>query len=119
MNKLLVSVFLVMATASSVLALSFNEAKLENKPIVVMFHMHGCGACKEFSPKFGKIASQFSNKFNFVKEDINNSDVAKSLNFKTVPAFFIIEPKTMEAKRIADDCAWDKACFAKTLKDYK
>ncbi len=118
MKKLLISTFLVIAAASSAFALSFNEAKLDSKPIVVMFHMHGCGACKEFSPKFGKMASKFSNKFNFVKEDINNSDIAKSLNFKTVPAFFIVEPKTMEAKRIADDCAWDSECFAKTLTTY-
>lgn len=119
MKKVIVSVFLAIATSTSVFALSFNEAKLEDKPVVVMFHMHSCGACKEFSPKFGKMASQFSSEFNFVKEDIDHSDIAKSLNFQTVPAFFIVEPKTMEAIRIPDDCAWDKECFAKTLKDYK
>lgn len=108
----------MLAAASSVFAMSFDEAKVENKPVVVMFHMHGCNACKEFSPKFGKLATKFSSKFNFVKEDINGSAIAKSVNFSTVPAFFIIEPKTMNSRRIDDNCAWDKECFEKTLKDY-
>lgn len=118
MKKLILSMFLILATATSVFAMSFNEAKTQGKPIVVMFHMHGCSACRKFSPQFDKMASKFSDKFSFAKEDINKSDVAKSLNFMTVPAIFIIEPKTMAAKRIEDNCAWDNACFAKRLQDY-
>lgn len=125
MKKLLISSFLVLATilstASSIFAMSYEEAKSQNKPIVVMFHMHGCGACRRFSPKFDKFASKFSNKFNFVKEDINSSKIADSLGsqFSTVPAFFIIDPKTQNAKRISDNCAWNKECFTKTLQEYK
>ena len=86
---LLVGLFVVIATASSVLAMSYEEAKQQDKPIVVMFHMHGCGACRKFSPIFDKFASKFSGKFNFVKEDINNSQIASSMDksFNTVPAF--------------------------------
>lgn len=118
MKKILFGLFLLMATTTSVFAMTFNEAKKQNKPIVVMFHMHGCSACKEFAPKFDKLASKYSDKFNFVKEDVHASDIAKSLNFQTVPTFFIIQPKTMNAKQIDDNCAWDNACFAKTLEKY-
>lgn len=118
MKKLIISLFLVLVTATTTFAMSFDDAKKQNKPVVVMFHMHGCGACKQFSPIFDDFASKFSEKFNFVKEDVNTSHIAKSLNFGTVPAIFIVDPKTMAAKRIKDDCAWDNACFTKTLQKY-
>lgn len=119
MKKLLISLFLMAFTASTAFSMmTFNEAKKQNKPVVVMFHMHGCGACKQFSPIFDKFSAKFSDKFNFAKEDIDDSNIAKSLNFGTVPAIFIIEPSTMQAKRINDDCAWDNGCFTKTLQNY-
>ena len=125
MKKLLFSSMLVLAivlsTASSIFAMNYEDAKAQNKPIVVMFHMHGCGACRKFSPKFDKFAAKFSDKFNFVKEDIHSSKIADTLGsqFDTVPAFFIIEPKTQNAKKISDNCAWDSACLTKTLQEYK
>lgn len=118
MKKLLISLLLMFATVSSVFAMNFNEARTKDKPVVVMFHMHGCSACKKFSPEFDKIAAKFPDKFSFVKEDIHKSDIAKTLNFATVPAFFIVNPKTMDAKRIDDNCAWDNECFTKTLNNY-
>lgn len=125
MKKLLIGSFLVLttllSTASSMLAMNYESAKTQDKPIVVMFHMHGCGACRKFSPIFDKFASKFSNKFNFVKEDIHSSSIADALGsqFETVPALFIINPKTQDKQRISDDCAWDSTCFTNTLQEYK
>lgn len=125
MKKLLISSFLVFAlglsAALSVFAMNYEEASMQDKPIVIMFHMHGCGACRKMSPIFNKFAAQFSNKFNFVKEDISSSKIASALGpqFDTVPALFIIDPKTKNSKRISNDCAWDKECLTKTLQDYK
>lgn len=125
MKKLFISSFLVFAivisTASSIFAMSYEEAKTQDKPIVVMFHMRGCPACRRFSRKFDKFASKFSYKFNFVKEDIHSSKIADSLDsqFSTVPAFFIIDPKTQKTQRINDKCAWDNECFTKMLQEYK
>jgi len=118
MKSLSLLILTISVTISSVCAMTFNEAKTQDKPIVVMFHQHGCSACRRFSPRFNKMASRFSSKFNFVKEDVKYSEIEESLNFSTVPAFFIIQPKTMAAKRIDDNCAWDKECFAKALNDY-
>lgn len=118
MKKIIISLFMVLTMTAAAFSMTYEEAKLQNKPIVIMFHMHGCSACKQFSPLFDKMTSKFSDKFNFVKEDINSSSIAKTLNFMTVPAVFIVHPKTMAAKRIEDNCAWDNTCFAKTLKEY-
>lgn len=119
MKKTLFLITLLLISALGVFAITFDEANKQSKPIVVMFHMHGCSACKQFMPLFDKISEKHSDNFVFVKEDIDNSSLAKSLNFKFVPAVFIIEPKTMEAQRIEDDCAWDQGCFEKRLKKYK
>lgn len=118
MKKIIIIIVLMLATATSVFAMNLDEAKLQNKPIVVMFHMHGCGSCKKFSPIFDKFASNFSYKFNFVKEDAVESNLTNTLKIRSVPAIFIIQPKTMVATRINNDCAWDKGCFTKTLQEY-
>lgn len=118
MKKLLLTLSAVLLTTASAFALTYNDVKTQDKPIVVMFHMHGCGACKKFSPIFDNTASKFSSKFNFIKEDIKDSPIASMFNFDTVPAFFIMNPKTKAQQRISDNCAWDDGCFQKTLKDY-
>lgn len=118
MKKVLVGLLLLGAISSSAFAMTYDQASTKGKPVVVMFHQHGCSACRKFSPIFDKFASKFSNKFIFVKEDANNSSLGKTLNFATVPAIFIVQPKTMAAKRISDNCAWDEGCFTKMLNDY-
>lgn len=119
MKKIIITTSFFLLSALGACAMNFDEAKKQEKPVVVMFHVHGCGACRQIEPLFDKIAEKNSEKFVFVKEDVDASNLAKSLNFKFVPAFFIVEPKTLQAKRIEDDCAWDKKCFEKTLKEYK
>jgi len=118
MKKLLLSAFLMLAVSSAAFAMTYEQASTKGKPVVVMFHQHGCSACRKFSPTFDRFAAKFSDKFNFVKEDAAGSAIGKTLNFATVPAIFIIQPKTMAAKRIEDNCAWDDECFAKALRDY-
>lgn len=122
MKKIFLSAFLMLAVASGIFAvanaMTYDEASTKGKPVVVMFHQHGCSACRKFAPTFDKFAAKFSDKFNFVKEDVNGSKIGKTLNFATVPAIFIIQPKTMAAKRIDDNCAWDDGCFSKALRDY-
>lgn len=119
-KKLIIGAVLVLASSTGVFAMSYEEAKVQDKPVVVMFHMHGCSACRKFSPIFDKYSARFSDKFNFVKEDIDSSKIAQTLGsqFDTVPAFFIIHPKTQNTKRISDNCAWDSGCFSKTLQEY-
>ena len=118
MKKILIGLFLLICTASTAFAISYNEATKQTKPIVIMFHKHGCSACTRFSPIFDTFASKFSSKFNFIKEDIHGSQIASTLSFDTVPAFFIIQPQTKKTKRISDDCAWDAGCLTKTLQEY-
>lgn len=119
-KKFLTSTFIFFATILSIasICLTGNLVQAKEKPMVVMFKMSGCSACKKFSPIFDKFAARFANKFNFVKEDVSSSKLAQNLSFPTVPAIFIIEPGTNKATRIDDSCAWDEGCFTKRLQDY-
>ena len=117
MKKLLIGTLLLLTSATTTFALTYDDVKGQDKPIVVMFHQHGCGACRRMSPRFDNFAKQFSNKFNFVKEDAASS-AASGLSFDTVPALFIMQPKTKAATRINDSCAWDDGCLTKTLQEY-
>lgn len=117
-QKILMGLFLIVFTASCVLAISSNEANKQNKPMVVMFHMQGCSACKKLAPIFDKMASKYSNKFKFVKEDVNQSTLSSKFNITSVPVVYIIEPKTQASHKIPSDCLWDQGCFEKQLIGY-
>ena len=119
MKKILISLFLILAFASGAFAMSYEEAAVQDKPIIVLFHMRGCSGCRKFSPIFKDFSKKFSGKFNFVKEEIHSSKIAQTLSFDTVPALFIINPKKQETKRISENCMWNEECFTKTLNEYK
>lgn len=119
MKKIILSILLSVLTATGAFAMSYGEAKTQNKPMVIMFKMQGCGACKDFAPKFDKYAEKFAEKFNFIKEDIYSSKIASTFKFNSVPSFFILNPKTNKSKEISYECATDDGCFTKTLQEYK
>lgn len=119
MKKIIISTIVGLLVTTGAFAMSYDDAKTQDKPMMIMFKMKGCGACKDFSPRFDNYASKFSDKFNFLKEDIASSKVASMFKFDSVPAFFILNPKTNKSKQISYDCAIDDGCFAKTLNEYK
>ena len=117
-KKLFITTLFILTLAPSVLAMSYKEALSQNKPIVLYIYMSTCHACKGFSPIYDSVASKYSAKFNFVKELIENSQMGAKLNPSSVPAVYIIEPKTQSAKAINYDCLTDQSCFEKTLEKY-
>lgn len=119
MKKIILSAILGLLVTTGAFAMSYDDAKTQDKPMMIMFKMKKCGACKEFAPKFDTYASKFSNKFNFLKEDIDSSAIASKFRFDSVPAFFILNPKTNKSKQISYECATDDSCFTKELTEYK
>lgn len=117
-KKMLVTTCCVLATAASVFAMTYDEVSTQGKPVVVMFHQHGCGACRKLSPLFDKISKRFSDKFSFAKEDVANSKLATKFNFDTVPQVYIINPKTGASTQMDQNCIFDQGCFENSLKKY-
>jgi len=119
MKKLLLGLILTLCTTIAVNAATYDQVSSKGKPVVVMFHQHGCGACKQLSPLFDKIASKFSDKFSFAKDDIHSSKIVHKFNFDTVPQVYIVDPKTEKGKNVDQDCIFDQGCFENALKNYK
>lgn len=118
MKKFILTLFLIFSFTSSVCAMTYEEATTQNKPIVVMFKMLGCSACKAYEPTFDSISSKYSNKFTFVKEDAY-SQLATKLNIQRVPTLYIIEPSTQKAYRIQSDTIWQPNGLERILNNYK
>lgn len=116
MKKIILSLILIFSFAVSVIAVSYNVASAKEKPTVLCISAPMCGACKQFEPTFNAAQSKFSQKFNFVKEDINTSQRAKSLNVTETPSVFIL--KQGSSQKIDWQCLSQPGCFEQRLKDY-
>lgn len=112
MKKLIVSLFLIFLFVASVMAVSHNEAVAKGKPTVLYIYQPSCGACAQFEPIFDAARSKFSQKFDFVKEDYNSSQRAKSLNVTETPSVFI------NSQKIDSQCLSQQGCFEQKLKNY-
>jgi thioredoxin-like negative regulator of GroEL len=110
MKKLLIILTLMLTSALSTMALE--------KPKVILFHIHGCSACKKFAPTFEQMMSKYSNKFDFSKEDINSSKLADQLGINYVPMVFIIDSEKSTKTAIDSDCLATQGCFEQKLSQY-
>lgn len=117
--RIILGLFIVLLSAVSVLAMTYDEASKQDKPIVLYIDMHGCGACQQFEPLFKKMESKFSNKYSFAKEDIYSSKMANTLNVQETPSVFIIQPKSKTSQRIKWNCLSSPGCFEQTLNSYQ
>ena len=121
MKKFILILFCIFIITSKVLAMGFEQASKQNKPILLLFIMTGCSACKHYEPDFDKFSARYADKFVVAKENVSFSfsNIAARLGVQGVPALFIIEPQKHDAYKMNYDCMWDQACFEKTLTDYK
>lgn len=118
MKKAVIVLFFILALIPIAMFLTTRQAESAQKPQVILFHTHGCSACKQLMPTFDRLASKYSSKFNFSKQDANSSKLANKLNVNSVPSVFIINTQTGAASPISYDCLQQQGCFEKTLKNY-
>lgn len=116
MKKIIISLFLIFSFVVGVIAISYNVASAKEKPTVLCIYAPMCSACKQFEPIFNAAQAKFSQKFNFVKEDINSSQRAKNLNVSETPSVFILDKNS--SKKIDWQCLSQPGCFEQRLKDY-
>ncbi len=119
MKNLVLIVFLMMLTVSSVNAanyMSCEDAVQEGKPFVVYLHSNTCPACKHFTPVFNQMMSRTS--YNVV--DVNYSEQldenkCSTLQTKTIPAVFVVNPEQQTSAKIKYETYFDSILFSKTL----
>ncbi len=118
MKKLLTGLFIFATIATSVFAMNYNDAKTQTKPIILFFQMNRCSACKDFKPTYEKAEKKYSEKFNFVKDDVTMSNLSSKFKVSSVPSVFIVEPKTEKSTQISYSCLMNEKCFNNTLEKY-
>ena len=116
MKKTLISLFLILSFAAGVIAISCNAVSAKDKPTVLCISAPMCGACQQFAPTFEAARAKFSDKFNFVKEDVNHSQRAKRLNVSQTPSVYILQGN--DSQQIDWQCLSQPSCFEQKLKDY-
>ncbi|CAI4230181.1 unnamed protein product [Auanema sp. JU1783] len=61
-----------------------------SKPVLVMFTMERCGACKAISPLFNNLSDSYSSSISFLEADIRSSSgAALSVGVTCFPSFFV------------------------------
>lgn len=110
MKKIILSLFLIFSFVA--ICISQDVANAKGKPLVLYVYQTHCGACQQFEPIFEAAKSKYSQKFDFVKEDYNNSQRAKSLNVTETPSVFI------NSQKIDSQCLNQQGCFEQKLKNY-
>lgn len=101
--------------------MTYTQASKQKKPILILFTIKGCTACREFEPIIEVFRSRYATKYNYVKEDVsgNVSKIAQKLNVNAAPSLFILEPNKNRAREINFDCMFDSYCLDKELRNYK
>lgn len=92
LKEILVLFLLLFFATPYVFAMTYNEAKSQNKPIVILFKKNGCKYCRDYEPYFNDMEEKYSYKFNFVKEEcsLSISEIARQLKVKAYPEVFLI-----------------------------
>jgi len=121
MKKFLISLFLILLITTKASAITYIQASKQNKPIVILFVMTGCSACKQFKPLLNQFKPKYATKYIFVEENITYSvsAVAQRLNVNMAPSLFILEPKKNKVREMRYECMMNIQCLDGALKSYK
>ena len=91
--------------------ISIEEANNINKPQVILFYVDWCGYCRNFMPKFGEFAKQYSDRYSFavINADLpENRELVEKFHIIGFPSLFIVDNEinhnfSMHAAASADE----------------
>ena len=77
-------------------SISFDEAKTQDKPMLLVFYTPWCTACKNLEPAIKNVKSQFGLKYNIVSincDSFKNVNLVRAFAVSFFPTIHIYEPK--------------------------
>lgn len=75
---------------------SYNQAALENKPMVILFYAPWCSYCRKFEPYYKNLSKEYKDRYNFVMvdgEDFANRNLTMDYAIGSYPTLYIADPK--------------------------
>lgn len=103
----IMTIFLVLALPA--FATSYEEVLSNPKTTVILFKIKGCPTCMQYEPSFDQTSQKYSNKFIFIKEDGNSSQLASQIGVQKVPEVYIIIPNTKNIYKAPDSVIFQPA----------
>jgi thioredoxin len=77
----------------------FNELVSSGKPFVLDFYADWCGPCQTLLPTVKKLASEYSDKVEILKVNIDNQrDLAQKFKVKSIPSIFFLNGNQIKDK---------------------
>ncbi len=76
--------------------ISFEEAEVIDKPMVIMFYVDWCGYCRKYMPVFAEFADKYKDKYSFVAlncDNPQNTQLVEKYHIMGFPSLFISDKK--------------------------
>ncbi len=69
---------------------NFDQALKDKSPLIVDFWAPWCGPCRELSPRFEKLSTEFHQKLRFAKINVDdNGEVAAKYGVRGIPCLIM------------------------------
>ena len=101
---------------------TYEMAIKDNKPTVILFYTDWCTYCRRFIPKFNSVAASNSDKFNFVKINIEkpqkNIAIANQYGIRSIPTVYIVDSRYKIKKQVSSNAQVSAETFQNELNRY-
>lgn len=78
------------------LGLTYEQARLQDKPMIAVFYVDWCTYCKKFMPRLDKVRNINKDNFNVVLINVENPEnekIVKEYRIGSFPTVYIIDEK--------------------------
>lgn len=121
MFKRILATLFILITTHPVFAGQFDNAINGSKPVFLYVYAPWCGSCKMFNPIYENLIKNYSNKYSFVKLNVETSEgeiLSRRYKIRYIPFVAIFKPKATNGNQVQFACAMNNNCINKVLGDF-
>lgn len=105
--------------SSSNSLIPYNQAMQGAKPVVVNFHMKGCGACRKALPVLNALVNENMHQVEFSLVMLsNNQSLVREYGVRAFPTVFMVDPSSSKKIEIPNQVLFDKSSYKKFIEQH-